>query len=186
MNDDTKLILSRGFDAGNYAAAYVSTDYMVAFDADTGPKELEAYCAAFVLGFFSSYEVHEIPEDYREMHEAAYRSKYGAAVLEAGYIDKIAEYEPPTEPQTGARTYTTCPVDYDGFGTETIRVVGRCGKGLPVRLVSTPLEHAEWQRNRYYSGGIYLVADALRWQELVDYKLVDVTGKDETDEVSTD
>jgi hypothetical protein len=87
MNDKAKRLMSRGFDAGNYANAYVSENYLTAFNADTGPKEHEAYCAGFVLGFFSSYEVDEIPGDCRDMFEHNFFSKFGQAIVEAGYCD---------------------------------------------------------------------------------------------------
>ena len=48
-------------------------------------------------------------------------------------------------------TYTTAPVDYDGFGTETVAIVGMFHK-KPLRHVETPVEHVEWQRMRYGSG----------------------------------
>ncbi len=53
-------------------------------------------------------------------------------------------------------TYTDAPVDYDGFGTRTLRVVGTGPRGS-VRLVETPDLHLEWQRARYASG-MYLSA----------------------------
>jgi hypothetical protein len=48
--------------------------------------------------------------------------------------------------------YTSAPEAYDGFGTLTLEVVGKCRRGNVVRKVSTPVEHFEWQTMRYGSG----------------------------------
>lgn len=69
-------------------------------------------------------------------------------------------------------TYTTAPEDYDGFGTRTVRVAGAM-RGKSVREVQTPARQSEWQRQRYYSGGIYLVADPHKWGELVAYGIAE-------------
>ena len=64
-------------------------------------------------------------------------------------------------------TYTTAPVDYDGFGTETLEIIGTWDGGLSsgfVRRVSTPSEHITWQRARYESG-CYLSCDRVTWAE---------------------
>lgn len=63
-------------------------------------------------------------------------------------------------------TFTNAPESYDGFGTRTLKpIVGIDRQGKPVRLVSTPLEHYEWQRMRYRSG-LYLAASPEEWGEL--------------------
>jgi hypothetical protein len=54
--------------------------------------------------------------------------------------------------------YTNAPEDYDGFGTVTKGVVGQTERG-PMRMVQTVEEHHGWQLNRYYSGGVYFVAE---------------------------
>lgn len=70
-------------------------------------------------------------------------------------------------------TYTTAPPDYDGFGTEILdEVVGHAKGGTPVRRVQTPEPHVAWQRNRYLSGWIYLVADEAEWRKQLGYGLV--------------
>jgi hypothetical protein len=56
---------SHGFDAGNYAAAYETEDYEVAANRIAG-KVSKTYMQAHMLGFFSSYELHEIPEEWRD------------------------------------------------------------------------------------------------------------------------
>lgn len=58
---------SDGFDHGNYGNAYESQDWGSWYaDNCTEPAEAEdpdAYRAGMLLGFFSSYELHEIPAD---------------------------------------------------------------------------------------------------------------------------
>ena len=77
---DEKAAMSHGFSAGNYANAYKSTD-LERFDLDS---VTEHYRVAFVLGFYSSYELDEIP--YRMEYEAAYLSCAGQ------YVVKVACY----------------------------------------------------------------------------------------------
>lgn len=60
-------------------------------------------------------------------------------------------------------TFTDAPVAYDGFGTKTIRVLGK-RRGKEVRIVETPEEHAQWQRDRYASG-LYFAFDRRMWDE---------------------
>ncbi len=83
-------IVSRGFDAGNFANAYETEDYSKAIRTlklSGVPTALRAaYRAAFTLGFFGTYELHEMGghvEAYRE----AYFSEGGKACLAAGYTD---------------------------------------------------------------------------------------------------
>ena len=66
---------SRGFDAGNCDGAYVGEDCMEALavrTADAGDEYVDGY----VLGFFSTYEIHEVPCLYKGI-VAALREKYG-------------------------------------------------------------------------------------------------------------
>lgn len=85
MSTATDTELSHGFSAGNYANAYQTQDL------DEVSEVLEAngsrYRAAFILGFFSSYELHEIPADARERFDEAYHSEAGQRVLELGYTE---------------------------------------------------------------------------------------------------
>jgi hypothetical protein len=74
-------------------------------------------------------------------------------------------------------TYTSAPESYDGFGTRTVRIAGYDKRDRPIRLVETPDEHAEWQRNRYYSGAVYLVVSETEWRKLVDLELVTETPR---------
>lgn len=54
---------SKSYDAGNYDAAYVSEDLETAWRKREG-QDLSR--RGYVLGFWSSYEPHEVPERYRE------------------------------------------------------------------------------------------------------------------------
>jgi hypothetical protein len=71
-------------------------------------------------------------------------------------------------------TYTTAPVDYDWFGTETVKVVGKDKRGKVIRQVSSDPNRAEAQRGRYMSG-LHMAVDEAEWTKLVNYKLVEVT-----------
>lgn len=61
--------ISRGFSAGNYANAYETTDYDRAI-ASLSPNRAKAYVAAFTLGFFGSYEPHEMGSHLEAVQEA--------------------------------------------------------------------------------------------------------------------
>lgn len=82
--------LSLGFDAGNYAAAYETTDYDTAL-ARLSRDRTEAYIAAFTLGFFSSAYLNEMGQ-HRETYLEAYRSEYGQRCMQLGYIDALTEF----------------------------------------------------------------------------------------------
>lgn len=47
---------------------------------------------------------------------------------------------------------TSAPTIYDGFGTETAVEVGADRAGVTWRMVAMRREHAQWQRDRYFSG----------------------------------
>lgn len=85
---DADAALVRGYDAGNYAGAYddasgldgawahaLRDERYIEYRAGC-PEEFEA---AYVLGFFSSYEGHEVPP--------AHRAKYNAAL--AGFGERM-------------------------------------------------------------------------------------------------
>ena len=84
-------LVSRGFDAGNYANAYETQDYekgLKKAGKEAVPRALRgAYLAAYTMGFFGSYELSEMGE-YRGAYLEAYRSEGGQACLEAGYCDR--------------------------------------------------------------------------------------------------
>jgi len=72
------LAINRGHSAGNYANAYVSTDLDDAWERHVASSDFEQLDtverslvrAGFVIGFFSSYESHEVPGEHAEEHEA--------------------------------------------------------------------------------------------------------------------
>jgi len=87
VSTDTDLRLSQGFDAGNYCSSYETEDYTKAMAMRDLKGSGKPYATAFILGFFASYELHEIPETHRDEYVEAYRSEPGQRVLELGYID---------------------------------------------------------------------------------------------------
>lgn len=60
--------IRRGIDAGNYANAYETTCLETALAKLR--RRSEAYRAAFILGFFGSYEPHEMGSDLEAVQEA--------------------------------------------------------------------------------------------------------------------
>ncbi len=79
--------LSLGFDAGNYANAYETTNYSKALSR-LSMNRSEAYQVAFTLGFFCTYELDEMGE-HEDTYINAYSSEYGRRCLELGYIDAL-------------------------------------------------------------------------------------------------
>jgi len=82
--------LSRGFNAGNYANAYTTTDlegsWEVAEDGGRIPTDEVAACAfraAFVIGFFSSYEEDEVPGEHLDELLVAHMT-FGSMMRELG------------------------------------------------------------------------------------------------------
>jgi hypothetical protein len=95
---DRDLRLSHGFDAGNYCSSYETVDYTKAVAMRDLKGSGKPYATAFILGFFASYELHEIPAIHRDKYVEAYQSEYGQRVLELGYIDPREEIDVPNEP----------------------------------------------------------------------------------------
>ena len=69
---DLDLTLSRGFDAGNYSAAYDGLSLAAGLDKARTESKLasedidadsDAYAAAFTLGYLSSFEAEEMGSD---------------------------------------------------------------------------------------------------------------------------
>ena len=54
--------------------------------------------------------------------------------------------------------YTNCPQAFDGFSTRTVGVEGETDRG-PLRRVECDDRDADWQLNRYYSGGVFEVSE---------------------------
>lgn len=85
--DDTQI--SRGFDAGNYANAYETTNLTQALSR-LSPNGSEAYQTAFILGFFATYELDEMGM-HTETFLSAYHSDIGWRCIQLGYIDPIKD-----------------------------------------------------------------------------------------------
>lgn len=81
---DTEL--SNGFDRGNYAGAY-ETNAGLDRALRRAAGKSEAYRHALVLGYYSSFELHEIPSSARERFDEAYSSPAGRRVVELGYTE---------------------------------------------------------------------------------------------------
>ncbi len=78
--------LSSGFDAGNHANAYDTTDLDEAL-AVLSPNRSPAFLAAFVLGFYSSFEQAEVPCTHAQAFAEALASDAGRRCVELGYRD---------------------------------------------------------------------------------------------------
>ena len=76
IDDTDKLNLSRGFDHGNYANAYETEDYEQALEDPRIENAPPLFLTGMLLGFFSSYEIHEVPNEYQEDLIAA-RQEFG-------------------------------------------------------------------------------------------------------------
>lgn len=67
---EAKELFSKGFDRGNYGAAYELQDWDSWYAENCG-EESDAYRDGLLLGFFSSFEIHEIGDpDVAECVEA--------------------------------------------------------------------------------------------------------------------
>lgn len=85
-DDSCNDALSKGFDAGNYAAAYSSRDLEFSYGNNQSDAKRErpgTFRAAFVLGFFSSFEEREIPERYLVEYRTA-RDRWSTRMRELG------------------------------------------------------------------------------------------------------
>lgn len=91
MSDvDRDTLLHLAFDCGNYAQAYEGEDYDLAVareEEKRGGALNQAFLRAFTLGFFSSFELHEIPGSDLDSYHEAYFSPEGERVLALGMID---------------------------------------------------------------------------------------------------
>ena len=96
---DTDTALSRGYDAGNYSAAYdglsleagldkaVTEGRIAGLDADV---DSAAFRAAFILGYYSSYELSEMGDD-AETYLEALHSEHGRRCVELGWVDRTEQ-----------------------------------------------------------------------------------------------
>ena len=67
ITDTDRAEVSRGFDHGNFASAYETTDYDIAARNVNGVTGF--FRVGMMLGFFSSYELSEVPSKHRESVE---------------------------------------------------------------------------------------------------------------------
>lgn len=72
--------LNKAFDRGNYASAYDGERPTVLPD-DTEEQH------AYLLGFFSSYEAEEVPDDWYEDYCQAHRSQVGKLARLLGWVE---------------------------------------------------------------------------------------------------
>jgi hypothetical protein len=96
IDTDTDTTLSRGYDAGNYGAAYdglgleaslekaISEGEIAGVDADVRG---DAYRVAFILGYFSSFELSEMGDD-AEAYLEALHSEHGRRCVALGWVDR--------------------------------------------------------------------------------------------------
>lgn len=91
MAQSTDQTISLGFDAGNHAAAYETSDFNEAITS-LSPNRSHTYRQAFTLGFFSSYELDEMGE-HEETYLEALDSEVGLRCVELGWVDPIEEQD---------------------------------------------------------------------------------------------
>lgn len=86
---DQRTEISNAYSAGNYANSYETNDL------DACDQHVEMGIPheriAFILGFFASYELDEIPGESREDFDSAYHSEIGRYVVRSGYCDSRAD-----------------------------------------------------------------------------------------------
>lgn len=104
--------LSRGLHSGNYASAYVSEEFEVAkekeqeedhndvFAGEDAPRAYrEAWEAAFIIGFYGSYETHEVDSEHvEELIEAT--NTWGARIRELGLVCDERSWDEIENPQS--------------------------------------------------------------------------------------
>lgn len=111
----TKLeSISRGFSHGNYANAYETQDVDVMLAKIRNRSQ--AFRDAAVLGFFSSYELDEIPGSDRDTFDAAYFSEHGQRCVALKYTesrqaDYAREHEAYCGPDVAPRLISRPPRD---------------------------------------------------------------------------
>jgi hypothetical protein len=79
VDDETEF--SHGYDRGNYAAAYEGgwpSDWYALSESAGRERRSQPYHHGMMLGYFSSYELNEVPDQFRDA-VAALRAKHGEA-----------------------------------------------------------------------------------------------------------
>lgn len=74
MDTNQQSQFSNGFDHGNYCNAYETEDFEIAGRCLKGKSEY--FVAGFVLGFYSSYEIHEVPSGLMQDTVTYYRKLF--------------------------------------------------------------------------------------------------------------
>lgn len=85
MSANRDTLLSRAYDAGNFCNAYETENYSKAKLIRRVDQKSPDYRAAFILGFFSSYEIHEM--SHPDSYQAALDSEAGQRCVELGFVD---------------------------------------------------------------------------------------------------
>ena len=95
MSDD-RLHVAKAYIAGNFDNAYVSETLIHAMSqrqtrpdgtVRDSPFLCSLYTAAYILGFFATYEPHEVPIGHHIDYQQAYDSPTGVALRAMGYMD---------------------------------------------------------------------------------------------------
>jgi hypothetical protein len=85
--------LSSAFDSGNYDESYQPVDIEALLESREG-DEWEAWRSAYLLGYYSSYEIHEIPDYARDEYQNALHSIYAKRMRDMGIaIDELEQEE---------------------------------------------------------------------------------------------
>ena len=115
--------------------------------------ESEGFYCSGVPGILAHVEGGKVPS-----HEVSAVERCDQCERFASDADAIAELSRrgmfgPVRRDDWHVRYTSSPDCYDGFGTETLRVVGTAAhNGRPVREVQIDPSHLDWQESRYGSG----------------------------------
>jgi hypothetical protein len=82
QNIEARTDFSRGYNRGNYGNAYESQDWETWY-ADNSGQHSDAYREGMILGFFGSYELHEIATAELAEQVATLRAKHGIGDVSA-------------------------------------------------------------------------------------------------------
>lgn len=74
---DTATEYSRGFDRGNYGSQYEGQDWESWSEKNRYEERSAAYREGMLMGFFSSYELHEVPDEELRHELSVLRAIHG-------------------------------------------------------------------------------------------------------------
>ena len=77
LDTESKTQFSRGYDRGNYGNAYESGDWETWSERNEFDERSTPYREGMLLGYFSTYELHEISDEDVRDQVAALRAKHG-------------------------------------------------------------------------------------------------------------